>query len=116
MRNSLWLANGWGHEARSVLGKPKEFGLHPGARCWTATESFSPIGENSAIGKDEGWWVLTILTIAARPAVTLATSSREREAGSFCFYMYEFDPQDFGPSLRQIAEAAYSPWSPQASK
>lgn len=116
VRNPLWLASGWGHEARSVLGKPKEFCLHPGARCWTATESFSPIGENSAIGKGDGWWVLTILATAARPAVTMATSSKASEAGSSCFHMYEFDPQDSGLNLRQIAGATYSSWSSQASE
>lgn len=99
------------------MRKPRQFGLHPGAGRWRATGSVSPIGGNSDVGKGEGWWVLAILTTVSRPAVAMATRTRESGAGSFCFYVYEFDPQNVGPSLRQIAGATCSPEvSPQVSR
>lgn len=60
---------------------------------------------------------MTILTTLSRPAVAMATRTRESGAGSFCFYMYEFDPQNVGLSLRQIPGATSSPEvSPQVSR
>lgn len=55
-------AGGW-----NVLGKPGGFSLYPGARV-RATESIPLMDRNGDMGKGEGWWVLTILTIISRPA------------------------------------------------